>query len=487
MKIEKVLFIVPPAVTFKTGRDISPLPPMGLGYLAAVLRGMGIEVRILDSLIRGWQTETETDDLFIRVGLTDKEIEEEIKAFNPDLVGVSCQFSKQYKIYHRMFAIAKKAKKDCITLGGGAHATVCPQEVLNDPACDFVLMAEAEFSLRDLIIRLKQGLDISTVDGLGWKGQGKMFFNNKTQWINDLDSIPFPAYEIMSLDNYFGLEATHGLRHKERFCPIITSRGCTARCTFCSASKVWGNKYRVRSVENVLQEMRLLKDRYDIQELMFEDDNVTANGIRAKELFARMAKEKFNFVWDTPNGVGVWGMDEEMIDLIKASGCIKLNFPVESGSQEVLNTVIKKPLNLQKVRALIRYCQKIKLDYGMFLIIGLPGETKEDIWKTFKFAASCRVFKPHFSIATPYPGTLLFEECQNDGLFSREFSFDELFIRSYLIETKEWNASDLKRFLKRGSFYLMVNKLFYDPFGFAWLALKKFKRMIKKILILKKE
>lgn len=486
MKIKKVLFLAPPAVTLKSGRDISPLPPMGLGYLAAILRDMGIEVKILDCLIRGWKTETELDDTFVRVGLTEKEIEEELRKFNPDLAGVSCQFSRQYKIYHRMFAIVKRAKKECITIGGGAHVTVCPQEVLKDPACDFTLSGEAEASFKDLVIKLEQGADISTVDGLGWKRDGKMCLNNKTQWINDLDSIPSPAYEIMELDRYFGLEATHGLRHKERFCPIITSRGCTAKCTFCSALKVWGNKYRVRSVENVLQEMRMLKDRYNIQELMFEDDNVTANTKRAKELFSRMAKEKLNFVWDTPNGVGAWGMDEEMIDLIKGSGCIKLNFPVESGSQEVLNTVVRKPLNLKKVQALIKYCRKIKLDYGMFLVIGLPGETKADIWQTFKFAASCKVFKPHFSIATPYPGTLLFEQCKNEGLFSREFSFDDLFIRSYMIETKEWKAADLKRILKRGSFYLIINKLIYDPFGFAWLTLRKIKRSVKKVLNLRK-
>lgn len=487
MKIKKVLFLAPPAVTLKSGRDINPLPPMGLGYLAAVLRDMDIEVKILDCLMRGWEIETEADDLLIRVGLPEKEIEEQIKEFDPDLIGVSCQFSRQYKIYHRMFTLAKKAKKECVTIGGGAHVTVCPQEVLEDPACDFILSGEAEASFKDFVIKLSQGLDVSSVDGLGWKRDGKMHLNNKRGWINNLDSIPFPAYDIMELDRYFGLEASHGLRHKERFCPIITSRGCTARCTFCSAARVWGNKYRVRSVENVLQEMRILKDRYNIQELMFEDDNVTANATRAKELFSKMAKERFDFTWDTPNGVGVWGMDEEMLDLIKGSGCIKLNFPVESGSQMILDTVIKKPLKLNRVKALIEYCRKIKLDYGMFLIIGLPGEKKEDIWKTFKFAASCKVFKPHFSIATPYPGTLLFEQCKNDSLFSREFSFDDLFIRSYLIKTKDWDGSDLKRILKRGSFYLIINKLIYDPLGFARLALRKAKRTFKKILNLRKK
>ena len=111
----------------------------------------------------------------------------------------------------------------------------------------------------------------------------------------------------------------------------------------------------MRSVENVIEEMRLLKDQYGIEEVMFEDDNVTADAKRAKLLFSRMIEESLDFVWDTPNGVGVWSMDEEMIDLMKKSGCIKLNFPVESGSQRVLKEIIKKPLNLEKVKRLLKY------------------------------------------------------------------------------------------------------------------------------------
>ena len=122
----------------------------------------------------------------------------------------------------------------------------------------------------------------------------------------DLDSIPFPAYHLMELDKYFGLDTSHGMRHRTRFSPIITSRGCPAKCTFCSANRVWGDNYRLRSVDNVIEEMRILKHEYNIEELMFEDDNVTANPERAKALFSRMIEEEFHFAWDTPNGVGIW-------------------------------------------------------------------------------------------------------------------------------------------------------------------------------------
>ena len=223
--------------------------------------------------------------------------------------------------------------------------------------------------------------------------------------------------------------------------------------------------------------MRLLKDGYGIQEIMFEDDNVTADPKRAKELFSRMIEEKLDFIWDTPNGVGVWSMDKEMLDLMKQSGCANVNFPVESGSQRVVSEIIRKPLDLAKVKNLTDYCRKIKMDYGMFFIVGLPGETKKDIWRSFQFAVSCKVRAPFFSVATPYPGTALFEQCKNDSLLSREFSLDDLFIRSYLIKTKEWDENELKKILRKGLLYIKVNKLIYDPIGFIKLALKKLIRI----------
>lgn len=473
-KIKKVLLIAPPAYTFKSQRDVNPLPPMGLGYLASVVENMGVEVKIVDCLVRGWNHEEEINDKIIRVGLSGNEIESLVGNFDPDVVGINCQFSRQYKIYHRMFSLVKRVKPVCITIAGGAHVTVCPEEVLNDSNCDFIIEGEAEESFREFLLAISQGNDISQVDGLGWKANGRLFFNKKQKWISDLDSIPFPAYHLMDLDRYFGLEASHGLRHRNKYCPIITSRGCPAKCTFCSAYRVWGKKYRLRSADNVLEEMKLLKDQYGVEELMFEDDNITANPKRAMELFSRMIEEGFNFIWDTPNGVGVWSINEKMLKVIQQSGCVKLNFPVESGSQHVLNNIIKKPLKLTKVKKLIECCKKINLDYGMFVVIGMPGESIENMWESFRFAAECGCYAPHISVATPYPGTKLFDECIQKGYFSRKFTLDDLFIRSFLIRTPDWNEYDLKKTLLKGHMYLHLRNMLSNP-------VSGFKRLIGKL------
>ena len=475
-KIKKVLLIVPPAVTFIGARDINPLPPIGMGYLAAIGEKMGLEVRILDCLIRGWNREEKVSETLVRVGLSDEEIKRHISDFDPDVVGIGCSFSRQHELYLHVFDLVKRVNPEYITVAGGAHVTVCTEDILSHPACDFVIIGEGEESFKNLLMSLDLGRSMESIDGFGWKNNGKIVINPKTRWIEDLDSIPLPAYHVMELERYFALDVSHGVRHENRFCPIITSRGCPAKCTFCSAQRVWGNRYRTRSVGSVLEEMKLLKTRYGIKELMFEDDNVTADPNRAKELFSAMIREKLNFAWDTPNGVGVWSIDEAMLDLMKASGCVQLNFPVESGSQRVLREVIRKPLNLSRVRTLIAYCKEIRLDYGMFLVIGMPGETMAEMWETFLFAASCGVYNPHISVATPYPGTVLLETCLKNGYLENEFDFEDLFIKSFMIKTPSWNRGDLEKILLRGRLYLKFREAICDPVNFAfWLA----KKMVK--------
>lgn len=475
MKIKRILFIVPPAITFKAVRDVNPMPPMGLGYLSSIALNLGIEVKIVNCLLDGWDIEEEVNENLVKVGLTYSQIANCISDFCPDIVGINCQFSRQYRIYHRVLSLVRDINPNIITIAGGAHVTVCPNEILKDINCDFIIKGEAEDSFKNFILELNAGRDFKSIDGLGWKKEGKIYINDKSKWITDLDTIPFPAYGLMNLKKYFGLSASHGLRHKAEFAPIITSRGCPARCTFCSANKVWGNSYRLRSVDNVIKEMRLLHDKYGIRELLFEDDNLTADIKRAKQLFCRMIDEKFDFVWDTPNGVGAWSLDYEALDLMKDSGCIKLNFPVESGSEHVLKNIIKKPVKLERIKQLAEYCRKIGLDYSMFFVVGMPGEKVEDIRKTFRFAAECKCFEPHVSIATPYPGTKLLDICLENHLLGRDYCLDDLFIRSYMIKTADWSSAQLEKVLASNLFLLKISSLVSNPIK----ALKRLFRAIR--------
>jgi len=212
-----------------------------------------------------------------------------------------------------------------------------------------------------------------------------------------------------------------------------------------------------------MEELWFLKETYGVKEIMFEDDNVTANRQYAEELFNTMIEEKIDLKWDTPNGVGLWTLTEELLELMQKAGCIRINFPVESGDQEVLKNIIKKPLDLKRVKNLLKHCQKIKLDYGLFLVIGMPGETISDIWTSFKFSAEAGCFSPHISIATPYPGTDLYEQCKNEDYFSRDYSLSDLFISSFLINTPDWSEASLRKTLLKGKIYFKIQQLMHQP------------------------
>lgn len=467
--IEKVLLLFPPAKSTKDPRDVNPLPPLGIGYIASVLEDNGQKVKIVDALMDGWEQEVEVANDLIRIGLSYKEISAIIEEFKPDVVGVSCLFSRQYDIYHDMFKLIKDVNKDITVIAGGPHVTVMPEEVFADENCDFVFMGEAELAMKEFINKYNNEESFKDIDGFGWKENGSLKINRKENFVKNLDELPFPAYHLINIEKYFGLTSSHGTRHKKRFSAIMTSRGCPAKCTFCSAKQVWGKIYRYRSVDNVIEEMKMLKEKYGIEELMFEDDNVTANPKRAKEIFRRMIDEKLNFIWDTPNGVGIWSVDKEMIDLMVESGCVNLNFPVESGSQRVLKEVIRKPLDLEKAAELMKYCRKINLHYNMFLVMGMPGETLDEMWESIKYSAKNKVYIPHISIATPYPGTELFDKCLEKNYFSKPFELDHLFIRSYLIETEDWTAEDIQKMLIKSQIYLALKALLVPRYFFNFI------------------
>ena len=474
LKVKKVLLLFPPAYTIKSARDINPLPPIGIGMLASVLEKNKYEVEILDCLVRGWDQEEETqaNKDIVRVGLTDDQIKEYIKEFKPDVVGVSCMFSVQHKIYPQIFAAIKSVNSSIITVGGGAHVTVCSKEILEDPNCDYVISGEGEESIVEFLEVLQGRKSFESVDGLGWeKDSSDYVLNPKLKWIEDLDSLPFPAYHLIGLEQYFGLESSHGIRHEKKYAPIVTSRGCPAKCTFCSANKMFGYKFRTRSAQNVLDELWFLKKKYGIKEIMFEDDNVTASRKHATELFQMMIDQKIDLRWDTPNGVGMWTLTDDIIDLMKEAGCIKINFPIESGDQEILKNIIKKPLDLKRTKNLFKRCQDIGLDYGTFLVVGMPGEKIENIWTSFKFCAEVGSYSPHVSVATPYPGTELYEQCKDNDYFSRDYALDGLFISSFMLKTPDWSENDLRKVLLQGKLYLKFRQVMDRPSD-AWHLIK---------------
>jgi anaerobic magnesium-protoporphyrin IX monomethyl ester cyclase len=471
-KVKKVLLFIPPALTFGDYTDVNPIPPLGLGYVGAVLENRGIEVRIVDCLIEGWHRREEVTHNIVRIGLSFKDIEDIISDFHPDIVGVNSLFTKQRENAHHIYGIAKRLDSNVTTIAGGAHPTVMPELVMSDPNVDFVVIGEGEDTIIKLVDVLEERGEIGGMDGVGYRTKDGVIVSPKTTFIKDLDTIPFPARHLMHMEKYIGLKESHGTRKKDRFSPIMTSRGCPAGCTFCSAHKVWGSKFRVRSPENVVAEMKHLKDAYGIEELVIEDDNITLNKDRARKLFDLMIQEKLDLVWDTPNGVAAWALDEDLIDKMKKSGCYKLNLALESGSQYVVDNIVRKPLDLEKGKCLAKYAKSIGLDVSIFLIMGMPGETKEQIWESFRMANELKIYTPTISIATPYPGTEIYRICKERNYLPPNFSLDDLHTSRYSISTEEWTKDELRDVVKQGRRYLLGESLKAHPLQILRLVIE---------------
>ncbi|MBU1044918.1 MAG: B12-binding domain-containing radical SAM protein [Candidatus Omnitrophica bacterium] len=473
MNIKKILLIQPPCTLSKSyTKEIQP--PLGMAYIAAVLEDK-FEVRILDAAVEGWHTEIAVSKQEIRYGLSFEQIAARIKEFAPDLVGISCLFSMQAHNAHQVGQIAKKANPKIITVMGGAHPTVMAKKVLEDSAIDYVVIGEGEQIITKLIDCINQKQSVSEIDGLAYKQDNNIIVNPKTSFIQDLDALPFPARHLLPMDKYFKINMPHGVTtRRSPNTSLITSRGCPAQCIFCAIHPIWGKKFRARSAENVVQEIKHLISTYGIQELQFEDDNLTFDKPRAMSIFDQMIQEKLDILWTTPNGVALWAMDEAMLLKMKQSGCYRLCLAIESGDQDVLHKIINKPLDLNKAKHLISFAYKNGFETDAFFVIGFPGETKQQIKRTFSFGRSLDVSNVNYYIATPYPGTKLYEQCVKNNYLVKDFQADSLGVKKGVIITSEFTPEELEKMVSQEKLLFYVFLLFKNPKAFYTKVIKRF-------------
>lgn len=449
--IKRILFIVPPITrpsnfSSKVSK-VSAFFPLGIAYIAAYLEKHGnYEIKILDALIEG-----DINDgtclqrgRGIRYGLTDEDISSYIKKYSPDVVGVSCLFSAVEADAVNVCRIVKDTDPNITTVVGGAHAGAVADKILDhNNVIDFVIQGEAEMTFKELMSAIEKKLGFESLNGIAYREKGVTKLIPKTKYIEDLDSLPFPARHMLDMNKYFRKASPHGTFKYSLCTQIISSRGCPFKCTFCALGNHWGSKQRMRSAENVLQEIELLVNTYHIQELHFEDDNLTADKKRALQIFNGIIEKKFDIIWTVPSGMAVASLDEELLIKMKESRCYSVTLAIESGSQWVISKLMKKPVNLKKVPELVKLIRRVGLEARGFFILGYPDETKETIRKTVEFARSLELDWSVFSIASPIPNTQMYRTCINKGYF-KETEYDP--IRSFhtsIIKTPEFTPQEL--------------------------------------------
>lgn len=379
---------------------IGIVAPLGLAYIAAVLEGKGIEVRILDCIAEGQLDGQPYQESFIRYGFGDMTIYAAIEMYNPQLVGVSCLFSNKSWDAHNVCRIAKEVNSEIVTVMGGAHPTALPGETIKDRNVDCVIQGEGEESLLALC-----------------NGDSQVCIHSKP--IENLDSLPLPARHLLNMPKYLYSQSPHSGLRRVPMANISTSRGCPANCEFCAIRCLFGDKYRARSSANVLKEIQHLMEVYGIRELHFEDDNLTANKKRAMAIFQGIIDQKWDLTLNSPSGLAVFAMDEELIIKMREAGYYSISLAIESGSPEVLGLMQKK-VDLDKARRLIGFARSLGMKTKAFFILGYPGETKETMRRTVDYAGNLGADWVLFFPATPLPGTAMDRRVRDNGWLANQ-------------------------------------------------------------------
>ncbi len=390
----RVLLANPESKVWSSRKQI----PLGLGYLAAVLRENGHDVAIFDAAV---ETEPFTEFL---------------DRTNFDMVGVTATTPLIYEAW----IMAQEAKKrGKWTILGGAHLTIMPMESMEKDFVDFVAVGEAEDTLLELVTDLEQtgGENLHQIAGLVWQNEyDKAIMNRPRVLDRAIDRYPHPAHDLFKIDEYTNLQPiTDGLDPNARSFIIMTSRGCPYKCNFCS-KPVTGDTWRMRSVDNVLSEWRWLVREMRATEIGVTDDIWNMDLTRAKELCRRLVEEGLNTVpWVTVHGMKVNHTDLELFQLMKAAGCKRVGFGVESGDEYILKKVIRKSQTLDMVREAFKNAKAAGLQTMGFFIFGMPEETAETMDKTINFALELDPELANFMIAAPFPGTPMYELLEKHG------------------------------------------------------------------------
>ena len=486
-KIKKVMLIYPPVTrpkhfSAKVVR-VSAFFPLGVAYMAAALEKTGqYEVVVMDALIDGdiGEGTPVQGGGYIRYGLTDEEIARRILDFAPDAIGVSCLFAAMQVDMGNICRIAKALNPNTVTIVGGTHAGSMPEGILKKhPEVDFIVLGEGEDSLLKILNAAQGKGNCSNINGVAYRENGSIHAVKKSEYIQELDDITFPARHLFDMDKYFEHARMHGFGSLSPCTQMVTSRGCPAKCTFCTLAAPFGVKQRVRSPENVLEEIEHLVRVYGIKELHFEDDNLTADQDRAAAIFDGMVERKFNIKWHVPSGIAAYTLSDGLLAKMKASGCHTITIAIESGNQHVLTDLMRKPMKLHKVPALVKAIRANGIRAQAFWMLGYPDETRENMRETIEFAKSLELDWSYFSVTSPLPSTRMWDVCIKKG-YIKEEDFDPLtsFHRG-IIRTPEFDPDYVHKIREEAmvdvSFRNNVNLLKYD----VDVAIRDFKEVLE--------
>lgn len=406
-------------------RGFSSLP-LGILYIGTVLKKRGYKnVYLLDHSFNSFE-----------------KIISQINWLKPDIVGLNAM-SAYFLSAKRIGQHIKENLSSTVVLGGPHASIMTDDEFLSEDWIDFLVRGEGEVSFEEII---KEYKNPSQIRGSVFQDERNNRFIIEAEKIHNLDEIPFPDLNLLSTASLYLDRRRYGL---------LGSRGCPFSCTYCQPglSKIWGRGVRFRSPENIVEEIRLIKRKYGINDISFLDDTFTLNEVRLKKLLSLLEKE--NIVFDINARVDCFS--EEIAKALKRAGCERISFGLESGDSKILNEDFRKNIKIDQMRQAFKLCHRVGIETKAYLIMGSISETPETLKKTEKLIDEIKPDLLSFSIATPFKGTYFYEMCQEKGLLDfssyqqldfRSFLSKELPIRNYTLtfyDLEKWKDRILKK------------------------------------------
>ncbi len=425
----KITLIRPPyVVPLKSVYGNNGVPSLGLAYLSAALKSEGHDVECLDTF-------AESMDQFLPIEGTDLLInglsqEQTLARISDDsvLIGVSCMFSNEW-INTSQLILAIKAKfPNAHIVLGGEHVTADYKYILeNYSAVDFCILGEGEEKIKSLARALKQGdIPLDKIEGISFfdKIKNEVITNSSAYRIADINNIAEPDWDSLSIRRFLDRGMGMSIQGK-RTIPMLLSRGCPYRCTFCSSEAMWTTKWTSRSIECVIAEIKKYIYLYRINHVDFYDLTAVINKKWTIQFCQTLLSENLGITWSLPSGTRSEALDLEVLHLLKTSGCIKITYAPESGSP-VMSKLIKKNVKLDRMLESMRFAVKEGLIVKANIIFGFPDERLRDwiwnFWYIFKMAFVGIHDVPCFRF-TPYPGSALFERLLNEGKIKRDNNY----------------------------------------------------------------
>ena len=339
------------------------------------------------------------------------EIGAAIREFQPDVVGLSAK-TQNFPSAMRVARIVKEHNPDTLVVLGGPHATLSTQAALDDcPDIDLAAPGEGELTLVELLQARQRGVPPDQVAGLAYRQGDRVRFTPPRTNMADLDQLPFPAEAAPQvLRDYASYPA-------EAFGFVFSARGCPYSCTFCESKAIWTQTTRWRSPANVARELRLLMER-GVKYVYFDDDTFGIRQEYIQELCGLIETECPGLKWGCEITVGV--VKAPSVEYMRRAGCVRVNIGVESGNNQILRSV-KKGHTIEKAYPAVDLCRQAGIEVGTFFMIGFPEETEETLRDTLTAIKKINADNIMLSIFTPYPGSELFQVCQDLGVVDDNF------------------------------------------------------------------